>query len=227
VASTQSGRTWRESFDQFPGAVLGGEGDFRNRPRGVRLSQPWFPSLDVRDDCRAQLDLLCLSIIGVEKLKNHKLSAAMAILTRAWTLPVSRSIPANRLSVPDVCTRDPRSNVADARLGRQSAAVFDSLDSRLSSGDDCPGLPRIFDLAGFLQDPRFTIHTQNLAIFCSNSRHGSPDSSRTLWRLDFLFAEDLATVPWTKSGPDIVPRPRPASGALRVQHPSSTFMRMP
>jgi len=40
-------------------------------------------------------------ISGIEKLEEFdELSASMRSLTRAWTLPVSRSIPANRLSVP-------------------------------------------------------------------------------------------------------------------------------
>ena len=49
-----------------------------------------------------QLDRGAGRIGGIEKLEEFldELAAAVALLTDAWTLPVSRSIPANRLSVP-------------------------------------------------------------------------------------------------------------------------------
>ena len=48
-----------------------------------------------------QLDRRTGRVSGVEKLEEFdELSAAVTLLTKAWTFPVSRSIPANRLSVP-------------------------------------------------------------------------------------------------------------------------------
>ena len=48
-----------------------------------------------------QLDRGAGRISGVETLEEFdELAAAVAVLTSAWTFPVSRSISANRLSVP-------------------------------------------------------------------------------------------------------------------------------
>ena len=59
----------------------------------------WFPRC--ADDCRDQLDPGAGRIGGIQQLEGiDELTAAVAISTSAWTFPLSRSIPANRLSVP-------------------------------------------------------------------------------------------------------------------------------
>ena len=67
-------------------------------------------------------------ISGVETLEEFdKLRLRWRSLTRAWTLPVSRSIPATGSACHDVCTRNPREGRVDAGLGRQMAELWEWL----------------------------------------------------------------------------------------------------
>jgi hypothetical protein len=102
VAQDRAGELGEEALDEVePGAVLGREGE---REATRRLSGE--PCLGFSGDMRRvvvqdQLDRRTGRVSGIKKLEEFdKLAAAMAVLTRAWTLPVRRSIPANRLSVP-------------------------------------------------------------------------------------------------------------------------------
>src|ERR1700739_836036 len=102
MAQDGAGELREEAFDQVePGAVLGREG---------KVEAAWRPGVEPgsgfpRNVCgmvvEDQLDRGAGRIGGIEKLEEFdELATAVAILTSAWTLPVSRSIPANRLSVP-------------------------------------------------------------------------------------------------------------------------------
>ena len=107
VAQDGAGELREEALDQVePGAVLGREGKVEAAlAAGCRARLSGFP----RNVCpewivEDQLDRGAGRIGGIEKLEEFdELAAAVAtaLLTSAWTLPVSRSIPANlRLSVP-------------------------------------------------------------------------------------------------------------------------------
>ena len=103
VAQNGAGELREEALDQVePGAVLGREG---------KVEAAWRPGVEPgsgfpRNVCgmivEDQLDRGAGRIGGIEKLEEFdELAAAVALPDeRVRTLPVSRSIPANRLSVP-------------------------------------------------------------------------------------------------------------------------------
>jgi len=71
-----------------------------------------------------ELDRGAGRISGVEMLEEFdELSAAVAVSDERMDLPVSRSIPANRLSVPCVCTRNPREVAWTPGTAGKSGAV--------------------------------------------------------------------------------------------------------
>ena len=91
-----------KSLDEVePGPMLGREGEFEAAHGScVEPGSGFF-----RDVCgmivEDQLDRGAGRIGGIEKLEEFdELAAAVRSLTSAWTFPVSRSIPANKLSVP-------------------------------------------------------------------------------------------------------------------------------
>ena len=102
MAQHRVGELGEEALDQVePRAVLRREGELEASGRLGIEPGPGFLR-DVRGVIvEDQLNRGVGRIGGIEKLEEFdELSAAMAVsVTRAWTLPVSRSIPANRLSV--------------------------------------------------------------------------------------------------------------------------------
>ena len=101
MAQDGAGELREEALDQVePGAVLGREG---------KVEAAWRPGVEPgsgfpRNVCgmvvEDQLDRGAGRIGGIEKLEEFDELLRWRSLTSAWTLPVSRSIPANRLSVP-------------------------------------------------------------------------------------------------------------------------------
>ena len=101
VAQDGSRELGKEALDEIePRAVLGSEGEFE-APGGL-IGEPGFGFFgDVRGVIvEDQLDRGVGRIGGVEKLEEFDEFAAGRSLTRAWTLPVSRSMPASKLTVP-------------------------------------------------------------------------------------------------------------------------------
>ena len=97
-----AGEFGEEALDEVePGAVLGREGKVEAACRsgvepGFGFSR-YVCGMIVED----QLDRGAGRIGGVEKLEEFdELAAAVAVSDEGMDLPVSRSIPANRLSVP-------------------------------------------------------------------------------------------------------------------------------
>ena len=102
LAQDRAGELGEEALHEVePGAALGRENE---REAARRLSGE--PSLGFSGDVRRmvvedQLDRRTGRVSGIEKLEEFdELALRWRSLTSAWTLPVSRSIPANRLSVP-------------------------------------------------------------------------------------------------------------------------------
>ncbi len=101
VAQDRSGELGEEALDEVePGAVFGCERELEAAGRSSGKPSSGF-SGDVRGMIvEDQLDR------GAGRMASRSLRNSMnsrlrwRSLTRAWTLPVSRSIPANRLSVP-------------------------------------------------------------------------------------------------------------------------------
>ena len=102
MAQDGAGELREEALDQVePGAVLGREG---------KVEAAWRPGVEPgsgfpRNVCgmivEDQLDRGAGRIGASRSLRNSMNSRLRwRSLTSAWTLPVSRSIPANRLSVP-------------------------------------------------------------------------------------------------------------------------------
>src|SRR4029077_2035373 len=102
MAQDRAGELGEEALDQVePGAVLGRDGELETAGRSSGKPSCCLP----RDVCgmivEDQLDRGAGRIIGSRSLRNSMNSRLRwRSLTRAWTLPVSRSILANRLSVP-------------------------------------------------------------------------------------------------------------------------------
>ena len=176
-----------EALDQVePGAVLGREGKVEAAWRpGVAEPGSGFP----RNVCvmivEDQLDRGAGRIGVIEKLEEFdELAAAVAPLTSAWTLPVSRSIPANRLGdAMAYCTRDPaRSSHGGLALAANPVPSWRWHGSRLLvvGGDDrdrlLPGFLRLG--SGFFQDLDLAVDTQNFRhLGLGTRRRGVPDSS--------------------------------------------------
>ncbi len=104
VAQDRAGELGEETLDEIePGAVLGREGEFELT--GRLLGEP---SLGLLGDVRQmivedQLDRCVGRIGGIEELEEfNSMNSRLRwrSLTRAWTWPVSRSMPASKLTVP-------------------------------------------------------------------------------------------------------------------------------
>ena len=102
MAQHRAGELGEEAFDEIePRAVLGGKDEFEATGRLIRE-----PSLGLLGDVRGmivedQLDRRMGRIGGVEKLEEFdEFAAAVAVLDEAGTWPVSRSMPASKLTVP-------------------------------------------------------------------------------------------------------------------------------
>ena len=97
-----AGKLGKEALDEVePGAVLGRERKVEAACRSCVEPSSGFP----RDVCgmivEDQLDRGAGRIGGIEKLEEFdELAAAVVISDESVDLAVSRSIPANRLSVP-------------------------------------------------------------------------------------------------------------------------------
>jgi|ERR1700741_2387501 hypothetical protein len=84
-----------------PRAVFGGEGELEASDRSSGEPGSGFFRYVRGMIIEDQLDRGAPRISGIEKSEEvDELAAGWRSLTRVWTLPVSRSIPANRLSVP-------------------------------------------------------------------------------------------------------------------------------
>src|SRR5712675_2638211 len=102
MAQDRAGELGEEALDEVePGAVLGREGE--------REAARWLsgePGLGFSGDVRRvvvqdQLDRRTGRVSGIKELEEFdELAAAMAVFDQGVDLAVSRSIPANRLSVP-------------------------------------------------------------------------------------------------------------------------------
>ena len=101
---TERGEPREEALDQVePGAVLGREG---------KVEAAWRPGVEPgsgfpRNVCgmivEDQLDRGAGRIGGIREKPRNSMNSRLrwrSLTSAAWTLPVSRSIPANRLSVP-------------------------------------------------------------------------------------------------------------------------------
>ena len=102
VAQDGASEFGKETLDEVePGAVLGSESEFE-AVRGL-IAKPGFGLFgDVsRMIVEDQLDRCMVRIGGIEKLEDSMNSRLRwRSLTRAWTLPVTRSMPASKLTVP-------------------------------------------------------------------------------------------------------------------------------
>ena len=102
VAQHRAGELGEEALDEIePGAVLGREGELE--AAGRLLGEPSFGLFG--DVCRMivedQLDRRVSRISGIEELEEFdEFAAAVAVLDEGVTLPVSRSMPASKLTVP-------------------------------------------------------------------------------------------------------------------------------
>lgn len=102
MAQDRAGELGEEALDELePGPVLGRERKFGATCRSCLEPGPGF----FRDVCgmivQDLFDRGLDRIGGIEKLEDSMNSRLRwRSLTRAWTFPVSRSIPANKLSVP-------------------------------------------------------------------------------------------------------------------------------
>ena len=99
MAQDRAGEFEEEALDEVePGTVFGGEGE---REAARRLSTE--PGLGFSGDSRVvvqdHLDRRADRVV-LRSLRNSMNSRLRWRSSKAWTLPVSRSIPANRLSVP-------------------------------------------------------------------------------------------------------------------------------
>lgn len=103
TTDTNSRTTERANLEKKPSTRLSQEpclGVKVNSKRPVgRVASQVLVSLELRA-VEDQLDGGAGRIGSIEKLEVDELPAAVTLLTSAWTLPVSGSIPANRLSVP-------------------------------------------------------------------------------------------------------------------------------
>ena len=102
VPQDGAGELGEEALDEVePGAVLGREGKVEAACRSGVEPGSGFPR-DVRGMIvEDQLDRGAGRIGGIEQLEEFdELTAAVAISNQRVTFPLSRSIPANRLSVP-------------------------------------------------------------------------------------------------------------------------------
>ena len=114
VAQNGAGELGEETLDQIePGAVLGRKGELE-----AALGLGGEPCFRLLGDVRGmvvedQLDGGICRIGGISSLRNSMNSRLRCrSLTRAWTLPVSKSMPASRLSVPWRLYSWSRANVA-------------------------------------------------------------------------------------------------------------------
>src|SRR5882757_261902 len=144
-------------------------------------------------------------------------------LTRACTLPVSRSIPANRLSVPWpfvlIVTREGR---VDAGFGRQiRRSRRNGLDSRLFIvGDDRRRLARFARSGGsFLQDLDLAINAQNLRHLLLELGVAAFQVVAHFVRLDFLLAETFTHRALNPIGEPFVPRRRSLLASMACPPP--------
>ena len=81
--------------------MIGGENEFEAVHRLIGKPGFGFPRDMSRMTVEDQLDRRACRIGGVEKLEEFdEFPAAMAILDQRWTLPVTRSMPASKLTVP-------------------------------------------------------------------------------------------------------------------------------
>ena len=102
VAQDRAGELGEEAFNKVePRAVFGGEGEFEASDRSSGEPGSGFFRYVRGMIIEDQLDRGAPRVSGIEKSEEvDELAAGWRSLTRVWTLPVSRSIPANRLSVP-------------------------------------------------------------------------------------------------------------------------------
>src|SRR5271170_7843203 len=116
-------------------------------------------------------------------------------LTSAWTLPVTRSMPASKLTVPWRLYSCSRAKV-HAGLGRQvRRGRCDGLDTRfLVVGDDRHRVPRLLLRHGrrLLQDFHLTINAQHFGHLFRKVGIALFQVVSHFVRLHFLLVEDLA-----------------------------------
>src|SRR5271165_2391173 len=127
VAQDGAGELGEETLDEIePGAVLGREDEFEST--GRLLGEP---SLGLLGDVRRmivedQLDRCVGGLAASRSLRNSMNSRLRwRSLTRAWTWPVSRSMPASKLTVPWRLYSGSRAKVAclPGSGGRSGAVV--------------------------------------------------------------------------------------------------------
>src|SRR6266545_2247557 len=134
-------------------------------------------------------------------------------LTRAWTLPVSRSIPANRLSVPWRMYSWSRAKVAwtPGLGGKSGAVVAIAWIPGFSSQETI--------VTGFLQDLDFTIDAQDLRHLLFELGVAIFKIVTHLVRLDCLLAKDLAHRSLDQIGQTRMPRRQPVFARMARQEP--------